>query len=76
MKTLLGLIAYMAIGGLLCTPVLLSYEKQCRVKMSISDFADVVLVWPAILVGTLYVDSDKNSSCSSGEGDANQGDGE
>lgn len=49
MKTLLGIVLYMAIGGALFGPALMKYDRECN-PLSAEAASLLVATWPAWLV--------------------------
>lgn len=66
MRFLVGLIAYMALGGLLIGPPLLKYERDGCGDLSVVEAATVMATWPAWLAIALVTGPTDNGKCVQG----------
>lgn len=66
MDKLYAVILYLAAGGVVVAPAAVNLQRDCGLKLSITEFSVSAVVWPALLssaVAVAFMDTEGLSEC-------------
>lgn len=66
MDKLYAVILYLAAGGVIVAPAAINLQRDCGLKLSITEFSVSAVVWPALLssaVAVAFMDTEGLSEC-------------
>lgn len=66
MNKFYGVLIYLAIGGVVVAPAAVNLQRDCGLKLSITEFSVSAAIWPALLssaVAVAFMDTEGLSEC-------------
>lgn len=66
MGKLYAVILYLAAGGVIVAPAAVNLQRDCGLKLSITEFSVSAAIWPALLssaVAVAFMDTEGLSEC-------------